>query len=295
MTRVPRFATSTGGTPLSGSKTPSQQTTRRDRRAAERQERFQKDRDDRRARSGSGGSKGSGGFLNTTTIMIGAGIIGVLIVVFVAVQQLGGKATGGSFTDPGINYPAALLDGKEIGNKDAPVTLEVWEDFQCPVCARHSLSVEPILVEKYVKNGILRIVHRDLAFLGRGDPDESLLAASGATCALPQGKYWDYSHWVYANQDGENQGGFRMERLKAIAAAAGVDVTNFESCVNDAATISEVKQSTQTGVGLGINSTPTMFINGTMVTPPGLKSPDELGALIEAAAASPAPSASATP
>jgi protein-disulfide isomerase len=229
--------------------------------------------------------------------MFGALAIGVLIVALVAINQLGGRVSG-TFDDPGITYPAALVDGRTVGSADAPVTLEVWEDFQCPVCARHSLSVEPILVERYVKPGTLRIVHHDLAFLGRGTPDESEVAASGATCADKQDKYWDYSHWMYNNQDGENAGGFRPERVKAIAEAAGLDVSGWDACVADPAVLAEVRGSTQTGVNLGVNSTPTMFINGTLVDPPGLKSADELGALIEAAAgagASPAASASASP
>ncbi|MEO5966355.1 MAG: thioredoxin domain-containing protein [Candidatus Limnocylindrales bacterium] len=284
--------------PLSGNKTPNQNATRRDRRATERQERFESARDQRRARGGAGGGGGGSSWLNTTTILVGAVVVGVLIVVFVAIGQLGGKATG-TFNDPGIAYPASLLDQRSIGKADAPVTLEVWEDFQCPVCAKHSLTVEPVLVEQYVKTGVLRIVHRDLAFLGRGGADdESKLAASGAVCATAQGKYWTYSHWVYNNQDGENNGGFRRERLKQIAQAAGVDVTSWDTCINDPATVKEVADSTTTGVGQGINSTPTMYINGTQVQPAGLKTAAELGALIEAAAAvtpSPAPSASAAP
>ena len=220
--------------------------------------------------------------------MLGALAIGVLIVAVVAINQLGPRATG-TLKDPGMAYPAALLDGTTIGSADAPVTLEVWEDFQCPVCARHSLSVEPIIVERYVKPGTLRIVHHDLAFLGRGTPDESEVAASGAVCANKQGKYWDYTHWIYANQDGENAGGFRPERVKAIAEAAGVDVTDWDACVADPAVLAEVRASTEQGVGLGVNSTPTMFINGTLVDPPGLRSPDQLGALIEEAAASASP------
>jgi len=220
--------------------------------------------------------------------MLGALAIGVLIVAVVAINQLGPRATG-TLKDPGIEYPAALLDGTTIGNADAPVTLEVWEDFQCPVCARHSLSVEPVIVERYVKPGTLRIVHHDLAFLGHGTPDESETAASGAICANKQDKYWDYTHWIYNNQDGENAGGFRPERVKAIAEAAGVDVTDWDACVADPAVLAEVRATTQQGVGLGVNSTPTMLINGTLVDPPGLKSPDELGALIEQAAASASP------
>jgi protein-disulfide isomerase len=220
--------------------------------------------------------------------MLGALAIGVLIVAVVAINQLGPRASG-TFEDPGLEYPAALLDGTTIGNADAPVTLEVWEDFQCPVCARHTLSVEPVIVERYVRPGTLRIIHHDLAFLGRGTPDESEGAASGAVCANRQGKYWDYAHWIYANQDGENAGGFRPERVKSIAEAAGVDVTDWDACVADPAVLAEVRATTQEGVGLGVNATPTMFINGTLVDPPGLKSPEQLGALIEQAAASASP------
>ena len=100
---------------------------------------------------------------------------------------------------------------------------------------------------------------------------------------------------MYNNQDGENAGGFRPERVKAIAEAAGVDVTDWDACMADPAVLAEVRGSTQDGVGLGVNSTPTMFLNGTIIDPPGLKDAAELGALIEqAAASSPAP-ASASP
>ena len=231
--------------------------------------------------------------------MLGALVIGIAIVVFVASQQLGGRVSG-TFDDPGIVYPADLVDGTAIGRADAPVTLEVWEDFQCPVCARHSLTVEPALVAKYVTDGTLRIVHHDLAFLGSGGADdESVLAASGAVCATRQDTYWDYSHWVYANQDGENAGGFRAERLKAIAEAAGVDVSGWDACTTDPAVRQEVADSTSAGMADGVNATPTMFLNGTMIQPAGLKTIDELSALIDQAAAatgaSPSPAGSAAP
>ncbi len=225
--------------------------------------------------------------------MIGATIIGVLIVVVVAANQLGGRVTG-TLDDPGINYPAALLDGRTIGSADAPVTLEVWEDYQCPVCAKHTLDVEPLIVDLYVRNGDLRIVKKDLAFLGRGGPDdESVLAASGAVCANQQDKYWDYSLWVYSNQDGENAGGFRRERLKAIAEAAGVDVTNWDTCIDAAETLAEVTASTAEGVGMGINSTPTMIIGGQTI--PGLQTVEQLSTLIEAELAKASASPAASP
>ncbi len=224
-------------------------------------------------------------------------IVGVLIVVAVGIGQLGGKASG-QLKDPAMAYPAALLDGRNIGKADAPVTLDVWEDYQCPICARYDLTVEPVLVSQYATPGSLRIVHHDLAILGRGGPDdESKLAASGAYCANLQGKYWDYSHWVYNNQAGENAGGFTRDRLTSIATAAGVEPVAFRACLDDAATIAAVADATSQGTGMGINSTPTFYIGGQQLV--GFKTAAELGALIDAelakASASPAASGSASP
>lgn len=220
-------------------------------------------------------------------------MVGVLIIAVVAAGQLGGRVTG-TLKDPGTAYPAALLDGSTIGKADARVTLEVYEDYQCPVCAKYSLSVEPVLVSQYVQAGTLRIVHHDIAILGRsGTDNESRLAAAGATCANAQGKYWAYAHWVYNNQDGENAGGFRRERLTAIAEAAGLEPSAFTSCLDAPATLQAVADITSKATGLGINSTPTMYIAGQKIV--GLKTAQELGSLIEAVAASPSPAPSGAP
>jgi len=277
-----------GGIPLSSKQQPTQ-TSRRDRRAAERKERFEVAREQRRTRSGGSGGSGAS-VLTTRNITIVAVVAGVLIVAALAIGQLGNKVSD-TFQDPGISYPAAVArPDRTLGSSSAPVTLEVYEDFQCPICARYSLTEEPILVSQYVTPGTLQIVHHDIAILGRGgSDDESNLAATGAACAVSQGKYWDYAHWVYMNQDGENQGGFRRERLTAIAEAAGLDGTAFNACLDSVSAIQDVTDITNQAVGMGINSTPTMYIGDQQIV--GLKSAQELGALIEAAAASAAPGA----
>jgi protein-disulfide isomerase len=226
--------------------------------------------------------------------MIAATIVGVLIVVVVAAGQLGNRVTG-TLSDPGTAYPPELLDGSTIGAADAPVTLEVYEDFQCPYCAQYSLGTEPVLVARYVQPGTLRIVHNDIAILGRGGPeDESLLAATGATCADRQGKYWDYAHWVYNNQDGENQGGFRRERVTQIAVAAGVDEAAFTTCMDSQAALDFVNNITDVATTqLGINSTPTIYLNGTQYV--GLKSPADWTTLIDAELAKSSAPASSAP
>lgn len=221
-------------------------------------------------------------------------LIGVLIVAVVAIGQLGNRATG-RLVDPGFSYPAALLDGSNLGQEGAPILLEVFEDYQCPVCGRYSLDVEPTIVRKYVASGLVRIVHHDIDLLGFGG-DESRIPALGAYCAEQQGLYWPYAHWIYNNQEGENQGGFRRERVTQIAVAAGVDEAAFNACMDSPAADADVTETTDMANGLGINSTPTLRINGGELIR-SLLTATQLSELIDAelAAASASPAASPTP
>ena len=264
--------------PLSG-KQPTQSSTRKERRAAERRDRFETARDERRTRATTGGGGGGSSFINTRTMTVAGVLIGVLIVAVVAIGQLGNRATG-RLVDPGFSYPAALLDGSSLGSTDAPILLEVWEDYQCPVCGRHSLDVEPAIVNKYVASGQVRIEHHDIDLLGRGG-DESRIPALGAYCAEQQGLYWPYAHWIYNNQEGENQGGFRRERVTQIAVAAGVDEAAFSTCMDSPEADADVTQTTDMANGLSINSTPTLRINGGELVR-SLLGVSDLSALIDA-------------
>ncbi len=216
-------------------------------------------------------------------------VVGVVIVAAVAISQFGSR-TGGALTDPRIAYPAGVIHDNTLGSAGAPVTLEVYGDLQCPVCGKHSLDVEPALVAKYVVPGRLRIIHHDFALLGRPNPtdpgNESRIAASGAVCAVPQGKYWDFVHWMYANQAGENAGGFTRERTTAIAVATGLDGPALAACLDQPATTGAVDAATQKAIGMGINSTPTFYLNGMMAAV-GFKTVDQLSALIDAVLAAP--------
>ena len=270
----------------------SQPSSRRARRAAERRDRFDSARDQRRTRAAT--PTASSGWLSTRNLTLGALGIGVLLIAVLAIGQLGGSSSNGPLKDPGIQYPAGIQDGTALGAADAPVAMEVWSDFQCPICAQHSLNVEPSLVNSYVIPGKLRIVHHDIDILGAGG-DESRLPAIGGYCANQQGKYWDYAHWVFANQQGERQGGFRRDRLVQIAVAAGVDDAQFTACLDSQAAADAFATVLAQSQQAGINQTPTLFLNGVKYA--GLMSPSDWGTLIQAelakVSASPAASAPA--
>ena len=214
------------------------------------------------------------------------GLIGVVFVaLLVVLQGAAPRSTdAASLRAPMSDVPTALADGRTLGRPDAPVTLEIWSDFQCPACGQLAEMVEPNLIRDYVTDGTLRLVLRDAAFQGQRSGtayDESVEAAAGARCAATQNAYWPFHNWLFANQAGENQGAFRVERLRSIATAAGLDVAAWDACRATGEQQAAVRAETQQGLAQGVNATPTMYLNGTMIV--GLKSAEELGGLIEVA------------
>lgn len=214
-------------------------------------------------------------------------VAGLVLVVALLVTQGGPKTVDVASLQPPISQtPTELADGRTLGRADAPVTLEVWSDYQCPACQRFAEGVEPTLIREYVTTGTLRIVDHDAAFQGAragGSYDESVEAGAAARCAAEQDRYWPYHDWLFANQVGENQGAFRDERLRAIATGAGLDVAVWDACRATGEQQAAVRAETQEALNKGVNATPTMFLNGEAIV--GVKSVDELKRMIEAAGA----------
>jgi protein-disulfide isomerase len=218
---------------------------------------------------------------------------GLGVVALIAAILLRGGGTppvdAASLITPASFTPTPLADGRTLGVADAAVTLEVWTDFQCPICGQYARTVEPELIAKYVTPGTLKIVHHDAAFQGAKSSapyDESVESGAGGRCAADQNLYWPYQDWVFANQSGENEGAFADARLTAIATAAGLDVTTWDACRATGQAQTAVRSETQAALTAGVNATPTMRLNGQVIV--GLRSSADLGALIEAAAKAPA-------
>ncbi len=174
---------------------------------------------------------------------------------------LGGAAPSPSPTlAPTPTPPPNAADGPSLGSAAAPVTVEVWADYQCPYCRLEAMVYGGSLERAYVLPASARIVYRDFAFLGQ----ESTDAAVAARCAGRQdpGAYWRYHDLLFASQQGENQGTFKRENLLTLAGLAALDATSFTACLADPAVAKAVADETAAGRALGIESTPTMRIIG---------------------------------
>ncbi len=164
-----------------------------------------------------------------------------------------------------VGLPAAATQrakatGNTLGDANAPVTVEVYADFQCPVCGQFDRGTLKQIEDKYVKTGKVKIVFDHFAFIG----DESIRAAEASECANAQGKFWEYADTLFNNQAGENQGAFSDANLEKFAQQVGLDMNQYRTCMQNRTYLSKVQTSTQNGTARGVNATPTIFINGQM-------------------------------
>ena len=180
-----------------------------------------------------------------------------------------------------------LVDGRMLGDPNAPVVIEVWEDFQCPACRDFSKNIEPLLVQNFVANGQVRYIFRQYPFIDDKAPtSESDQAANGSMCAMEQGRFWDYHDILFANWNSENAGAFNDKRLVAFAETIGLDMNQFNTCFSENRYKDEINQDIVLGNNAGVTGTPSVFVNGKILTPGFVPGYDAISSAIEAELAS---------
>lgn len=153
-------------------------------------------------------------------------------------------------------------DPLALGPVDAPVVMTVHSDYRCPFCAKFSREIEPELIEEYVEPGHLRIEWRDLPIFG----EDSMVAARAARAAADQGRFWEFTHALYADAPASGHPEHTEDDLVGYAREAGVaDLDRFRTDMAGTAFDEDIEADRAVSTALGATSTPTVFINGTGV------------------------------
>lgn len=194
----------------------------------------------------------------TRILTIGLVTVGALLLAFVLiypnVKPIGEIATAEPF-------PRPQAQANTAGDPNAPIKIEEFSDFQCPVCARFYLDIEPELVETYVASGKVYFVYRSMGeFIG----PESVAAAEAAYCAGDQNKFWEMHDIILANHSGENVGDYTNRRLKAFAETIGLNMGEFNSCFDGRKYRDQVNQDAADGRAAGVSGTPSFLLTYTV-------------------------------
>ena len=151
-------------------------------------------------------------------------------------------------------FSIATDDQPVKGNQKAVVTIVEFTDFECPGCARQHPVLERIVTE--FKDQV-RLVVRDFPLSQHANARK---AAEAAEAAREQGKYWEYAAVLFRNQSA-----LGVDKLRQYATELGLDRARFDASLDSGKFAEKVQRDLFDGRKLGINGTPTLYINGKRI------------------------------
>ncbi|MBS2025862.1 MAG: thioredoxin domain-containing protein, partial [Deltaproteobacteria bacterium] len=153
--------------------------------------------------------------------------------------------------DNGAPVKVDVGNSPVLGDKNAPVTIVVWSDFQCPYCGR----AEPTLAQIRQEYG------KKVKFVWKNQPlsfhPNAMPAAEAAMAASDQGKFWEFHDKLFANQQS-----LSPDFYEKVAGEVGLDISKWKATMASGKYKPAIQADMQQGSAVGAGGTPTFFING---------------------------------
>ena len=175
-------------------------------------------------------------------------------------QQRPAAAQAQGFREADVSIDGAPF----LGEKDAPVTVVEFSDYQCPFCARNFQQTFPQIVSDYIEAGKVKYVFRDYP-LENIHPD-AFKAAEAARCAAEQGKFWEMHDQLFTNQKA-----LKPDDLIAHGKAVSLDESELKACLESGKQAPHVRKDMSEAREAGVRGTPGFFIGLTKPREPSIK------------------------
>ncbi|MEU7612039.1 thioredoxin domain-containing protein [Micromonospora sp. NPDC049204] len=210
------------------------------------------------------------------TVWVSAAAVVVLVIAGVVGWTVWTNQRSDSFTTP----PGANAAGTGIVTGGGPVTVDVYEDFLCPVCKQFEQATGATL-EQLVADNKAKVVYHPVAFLNRfSTTDYSTRSSAASGCAAAGGKFREYAKALFDRQPPEGSAGLPDDQLIDIGTGVGLDRGSFGGCVKDKTYKTWTDHVTDEASRSDVTGTPTVMVNGQPLTNP---TPDSLTAAVAAA------------
>ncbi|HSW97633.1 MAG TPA: thioredoxin domain-containing protein [Candidatus Saccharimonadales bacterium] len=196
----------------------------------------------------------------TKITWIGGGII-LVIAAFWAIINF----TGSSGSSPQLitNMPPVNAKDLQTGDLKSNVTLTEYADFQCPGCGAYHPIIKKLLQDF---KGKIHFVYR--TFPLTQVHQNAMISAQNAVAANNQGKFWDMHDMLFEHQADWSTVQNPQGIFDSYAQKLGLDMDRFHKDITDAKTKKFINDEESAGLAIGINSTPTFFINGKQIVSP---------------------------
>jgi len=207
-------------------------------------------------------------------VVIGAVIAAVVIIAVVVAIVMGtsGKSDGtGASAQPSGAVAAdagGIVANAAPAKSNAP-TLDLYEDFQCPVCGQFEKAMGPSITTMVAAGEVKLIVHT-LSFLDDNlKNDFSKKTANAVACAADAGKFLEYHAAVFAAQPAQEGAGYTDAQITEFANTAGITgpaLTTWQRCTSSGQHAQYVLDTQTAAEKAGVNSTPTLKLDGKDIT-----------------------------
>jgi protein-disulfide isomerase len=219
------------------------------------------------------GSQSGANRVVVATVVVLLVLAAVVTAVILGSQDKQAAATAGGSALP---KNVAAMGAGIVVNPGAPSnvpTLDMYEDFQCPVCARFE-EIFGLQIVDLVKANQIRLVAHPLSFLDDNlRNDSSNRSANAAACAADAGRFLQYHAATFQGQPTQEGAGYTDAQLRKFAETAGITgtaLTTWDQCYT-ARSHNQWVESVQTQSEKdGVNGTPTVKLNGTTLNLAGL-------------------------
>jgi protein-disulfide isomerase len=198
--------------------------------------------------------------------VIGAVVAAVVVVVAVVVTIFVQHSRTATAADAAV--PKNTVDSGQVvvvGQANAPVTIDLYEDFQCPVCQNFESTTGSTLAG-LVSAGTVQLHYHGMAFLDTSANDKYSTRALNAAAAVVNAagpEAWQKFHdLLYAHQPPEGGAGLSDDQLISYAKQAGASGSAVESAIRDLTYGDWVKEITDQASKDGVNQTPTVKVDG---------------------------------
>ncbi len=145
------------------------------------------------------------------------------------------------------------------GEAKAPVKITEFIDFQCPACAEGAVYLKKFMEENP------KLIRLELKYYPLRNHAHGLLSAKYAECAARQGKFWPYTDAVITRQKNWSRLTDAKPAFQLIAQETGLNLSALEQCLQDKSIEEFIVKMKGEGDVLGVQSTPTYYVNGKMV------------------------------
>lgn len=190
---------------------------------------------------------------------VGAAI--VLVIAGLIGWGVSASQDSGDFTPPGGANP----EGTGIVLGSGPVTIDVYEDFICPICREFEQRAGGTL-DQLIAQGKVRVTYHPVAFLDRFSSTEYSTRSSAASgCAAQSGKFREYAKALFDRQPPEGGAGLSDDELVNVATSIGLAGDSFRNCVRENTFKKWTEHVTEEAARAGVNGTPTVLVAGKQV------------------------------